>query len=378
MNYNGRITKVREELSRRNLECLFVGPDANMEYLTGVPRYWPGNTKQRQNSLEYAGLLVTEKEVVIFVPRLTGLTLTKYIDRYPAVTQLVNFPDSDLQGYTFVDVCRQLGLSGKHAGIIQDVSSSVILLLANKLGMTFENADVILQRMRAVKDPEEISLMKKASEITDEIYLDIIRQLIPGVAIVEIEREITRLCQARGARCTSFPPDALNNGPNAGETIGANYPLVEKGYSIAFDFGVVYEGYCSDFGRTVFMGQPGAEKVKIHEHVMAAQKAGIQAMRAGKATGAEINRAAHDYMEQVGYGENFIHRVGHGIGKDVHERPFLAEGEDNVLESGMCLTVEPSIFIPHNCLVRVEDVILVTENGAEYLNHITRDLVVIE
>jgi len=205
LNYSGRITKVREELSRRNLECLFIGPDANMEYLTGVPRHWPGNTKQRQNSLEYAGLLVTEKDVVVFVPRLTGLTLTKYIDQYPVVTQLVNFPDSDLQGHTFVDVCRQLGLSGKRAGIIQDVSSSVILLLANKLGMTFENADIILQFMRAVKDSEEISLMKKASAITDEIYLDIVRQLIPGVAILEIEREIARLCLARGARCTSFP-----------------------------------------------------------------------------------------------------------------------------------------------------------------------------
>jgi Xaa-Pro aminopeptidase len=378
MNYKRRIEKLRKELSNRNLDCIFIGPDANMEYMAGVPRHWPGNTRQRQNSLEYAGLLITEKDVVIFVPRLTGLNVTKYIDRYPDVTLLVNFPDLDLLGNTFLNMCRQLGLSGKHAGILQDVSSSVVLMLANRLQMTFENADDILQRMRAVKDSEELALMRKASAITDEIYLDIVRRLIPGVAIVEIEREITRLCEARGAQRTSFPSDALNVGPGAGETIGANYPVVEKGYSIAFDFGVVYQGYCSDFGRTVFMGQPSTKTIKIHEHVMAAQQTGIRAIVAGKASGAEINHAAHSYMEQVGYGENFIHRLGHGIGKDVHERPFLADGEERVLESGMCFTVEPSIFIAHNCLVRVEDVILVTDNGAEYFNHITRELVVID
>ena len=101
-------------------------------------------------------------------------------------------------------------------------------------------------------------------------------------------------------------------------------------------------------------------------------------MKAGVNTGADANAAAHRCMEEAGMGEAFIHRLGHGIGKDVHERPFLAEGEDTVLQAGMCFTVEPSLYVPQKYLIRVEDVVLVTSTGVECLNKVTKDIVVLD
>ena len=161
----------------------------------------------------------------------------------------------------------------------------------------------------------------------------------------ELEIEIEKLFAKHGCSMPSFPAEVIVLGPQSGPVFGMNYDHVEKGYTLAFDFGGVFGGYCSDFGRTVFVGEPEPDFLKIHALVMAAQKAGMDAFRPGVSTGEEVNRAARRVIEEAGLGEKFIHRLGHGIGKDVHERPFLAMGETTVTQPGMTFTVEPMLTL---------------------------------
>jgi len=181
-----------------------------------------------------------------------------------------------------------------------------------------------------------------------------------------------------GANYNSFNTAVMHFGPLAGEAHGDHFPVLQRGYVFSYDYGVQYKGYCSYFGRTIFFGEPPQEFIKIHELVMKAQKEAITAMIAGKITGEELNKVARKVINSGGFDTEFQHRLGHGIGKDVHERPFLAEGEKRVLEEGMCFTVEPSIILPFKCLIRVEDVVMVTPKGGDNFNTTTRDLVVIE
>jgi Xaa-Pro aminopeptidase len=148
--------------------------------------------------------------------------------------------------------------------------------------------------------------------------------------------------------------------------------------SVLFDFGAVYQGYCYDFGRTVFFGEPDAEFQRIYQLVMASQAAGIAEMRAGQVTAAAVDKAARDVITEAGYGEEFRHRLGHGIGLDVHEPPFLTAGDATVLQTGMLFTVEPSITQFNTFSARVEDVVVVREGGGEPLTAGYRELRIVD
>ena len=378
MNYAGRIESLRTEMQKQGVFGVFLPLDACLEYFTGAARSKVTNTRNRQNSAEYASLFVTGKEVVYLNSRLSAMGILAHADKYPLITQAIAFPDADLSGETFVRICKKLGLKGQKLGFLQDISSTMVLHLQQDLSTSWVNFDPVVQQLRAKKDPDEQIMMKKAAAINDKIYDTIFPQLLPGVTVSEIAREIDRLMVVFGADRTSFVTSVMNFGPSAGVAYGDFYPVLQRGYVLSFDYGVLRQGYCSDFGRTVFLGEPSPELIKAHELVMKAQKEGIAAMKAGKITGEEVNRIARQVIKSGGYDEEFFHRLGHGIGKDVHERPFLAEGEKRVLETGMCFTVEPSLCLPYKGLVRVEDVVMVTPNGGDNLNKTTWDLTIVE
>jgi len=170
--------------------------------------------------------------------------------------------------------------------------------------------------------------------------------------------------------------------------MGRNYPFdfhnrdevllipLDAPVSISFDFGAVYKDYCYDFGRSLFFGEPDAEYRRIYALVMASQAAGIAALHVGNTCEA-ADAAARAVIAEAGYGEAFRHRLGHGIGMDVHEPPFLTAGDATVLEEGMCFTAEPSIFMPHIMGARVEDVVVVRPGAGEPLTSGFQELLVI-
>ena len=146
---------------------------------------------------------------------------------------------------------------------------------------------------------------------------------------------------------------------------------LNRGTGVSFDFGAVMGGYCSDFGRTVFIGEPTRERREVHDLVMRAQSAAIEQMIDGQITAAELDHVARSIIADASYGERFIHRLGHAIGKDVHEPPFLLEADQTVLRSGMCFTIEPSVVLDDGGFIRVEDVVVVSPDGG--INLMTTD-----
>lgn len=378
MNFKKRIETLRRRMEENDLAAYFVPADSSMEYLCGIRRVSRNYTHMRQNCLELAGLVVTPSEVLYFIPRLTGLGTLPFIDETSVVTKAIAIQDPDLSGETWLGELKACNLQGKKLGVNRDVSAQAVLMLQNQMNATVVDASFIVDSMRAIKDDDEIALMRKNAEIADQVYYEIMPMLRPGELVRNIEREIERLFESHGCSCPSFPGEVIVLGPNSGPIFGMNYDRIEKGYTAAFDFGGMFQGYCSDFGRTVFVGEPDAELLRYHELVMKAQFDAMEALKSGTCTGQMLNDIAHGVMDDAGVGPNFIHRLGHCIGKDVHERPFIAPGETTVIRPGMTFTVEPSIVVVKRCCVRVEDVVLCTQDGYECLNKVTKDVVVVE
>lgn len=155
--------------------------------------------------------------------------------------------------------------------------------------------------------------------------------------------------------------------------LGPTMNKVKPNELVLFDLGTMHNGYASDSSRTVAYGEPSAKEKEIYEIDREAQQAAIEAVRPGM-TASELDSVARDIITKAGYGEYFIHRLGHGIGKEVHEYPSIVQGNDLIIEEGMCFSIEPGIYIPNVAGVRIEDCGVVTKNGYEPFTHTSKEL----
>jgi Xaa-Pro aminopeptidase len=199
---------------------------------------------------------------------------------------------------------------------------------------------------------------------------------------LDIVAEIHHQLWRHGSPGSAFAPLLENSGPNhplvLGQPLEAWQRELQPPVSVLFDFGAIYAGYCYDFGRTVFFGEPPPEAQRVHRLVMQSQAAGIAALKAGAATTSDADTAARRVIDDAGYGDYFLHRLGHGVGLDVHEAPFLTAGDETPLQEGMLFTVEPSIMIENSYSARVEDIVLVGPDGGIPLTHGFQDLYVVD
>lgn len=377
MDYKRRTAAVREEMERRQLDGILIPADANLEYLTSIPRLGCWNTKQRQNSSDFTCMLMTAKETIVFLPSLTYLVCMAKLNGRTVDARFAVYQDGDLEGRALSQELKLLHLEGKTLGAVQDLSAPLLLKLQGMHNIQFKDASDILADLRSVKDEEELEIMRQASRMTDQIYYDLISEIHLGDRVTDLELEIERLILKHGGSCSSFPGELNNHGPKAGHMVGYSHDTIEKGYVLGLDFGLVYQGYCTDFGRTVFIGEPSKEHQTIHEAVMKAQQAAFDRFGDGKSSCESVHLAAQQVLDQAGYGRQFIHKLGHGVGMDVHETPFLCFGEKRLLKKGMAFAVEPSVFLPRSCFIRSEDIAVVTENGYEQLSQIPHDIKVI-
>lgn len=236
--------------------------------------------------------------------------------------------------------------------------------------------DRAITSLRMIKSADEIALMKSAQEIAERAFTHILDFIKPGVTEREVSLELDYFMLRSGAEALSFETIAVS-GVNSSMPHGVpSDKKIENGDFVTMDYGAVCGGYHSDMTRTVAVGNVSAEQKKVYDTVLKAQLAALEAMRPGVRC-ADADRAARDVIEAAGYGEFFGHGTGHGVGIEIHEEPRVSPTAVDILETGNVVTDEPGIYLPGQFGVRIEDMVLITENGFENLTKAPKELIVL-
>ena len=237
-------------------------------------------------------------------------------------------------------------------------------------------ANGLITGLRASKDEEEFARMVKAQEITDAAFTEILNFVRPGVTEAEIAAKLVYEMLRRGADKVSFDP-IVASGPNGSKPHAIpGERKVQSGEFVTMDFGCKYLGYCSDMTRTVAVGAIDEDKKRVYETVLAAQKAGIAASKAG-IPGVEIHKAAAKVIEEAGYGRFFGHGYGHSVGIEIHESPNANTRDTTPMPVGAMVSAEPGIYIPGQFGVRIEDVVRMDRDGRTDITHSPKELIIL-
>ena len=240
----------------------------------------------------------------------------------------------------------------------------------------FISADKVFSHLRIQKDPEEIALMRRAVEIAEKAFLNTLPVIRPGTSERTIAAELT-IQMLREGSDPEFPfTPIVASGPNSANPHALpSDRLVQPGDMIVIDWGASFQGYISDLTRTVALGTPDPEMIRIYEAVKQSNQAGRESTKPGIPAG-DVDRAGRTVIQSAGYGKYFTHRIGHGIGLEAHEDPYMYAENELLLAPGMTFTVEPGIYLPGKGGVRIEDDMVVTSNGAESLSTLDRELMI--
>jgi Xaa-Pro aminopeptidase len=260
-------------------------------------------------------------------------------------------------------------------------AESLIHLQALLPDAIFVSATAIIRELRLIKSADEIALMREAGRRTEAAFAEVLPKLRFGMTELDIVAEIDYQMKRQDSLGPTFTTTLYNSGPEHPLLLGRRLESwkrkVMPPVSVLFDFGASHEGLCYDYGRTVSFGAPSAEQIRVHALVMQAQRAGIAALKVG-ATCEQVDATARQVIADAGLGPAFRHRLGHGIGWDVHEPPFLTRGNATELQEGMLFTVEPSILQERGFSARTEDVVVARPGGGERLTEGFQELFVVD
>ena len=237
-----------------------------------------------------------------------------------------------------------------------------------------DSLSTAISALRAVKDDEELECIQKAQSIAEAAFDEILKFIKAGVTEREIALELNRLMFEYGAEDLSFDTIVLS-GANTSMPHGVpSEKKVQSGEFVLMDYGAVYNGYHSDMTRTVCIGEPDEEMRKVYDIVLNAQNAALEAAKAG-IIGSDLDRVARDIIDRAGYGSCFGHSLGHGVGLEIHEKPNASPNYKLPLNEGAVVTVEPGIYIAGKFGVRIEDFVILTENGCKNLTKSVKSLI---
>lgn len=239
---------------------------------------------------------------------------------------------------------------------------------------SFVPIENLVESLAAIKDSAEIVRIKKAVKITDAVFAQILDHVKPGVKESDLALELNYRMVKMGASGPAFDFIVASGQRSSMPHGRASNKKVRRGEFVTLDFGCTYDGYCSDLTRTVVMGKATEKQKKVYGVVFEAQQAALEAARAGMAA-KELDRVARDIIRKRGYGDYFGHGLGHGLGLEVHAGPVVNARSQDVLEAGNVITIEPGIYIPNWGGVRIEDDVLITQNGCAVLTKAQRELI---
>lgn len=348
-----RLTDLRQRLQEKELDALLVTGGDNRRYLSG----FTGS----------AGTLVVTADAAVLI------TDFRYVEQ--ATGQAPNFQVLRYDNFlkTLEEVFNEHGCH--RVGFESDVVTyAQYTKWKEKLDkIEWIPAPGLVEDLRMVKTEAELAEMQKAAAIADAAWTELLPRMVPGATERDLALELEFLMRRNGADGLAFDI-ILAGGPNGAlpHAVPGDRPL-QFGDLVVMDFGARHGGYCSDMTRTVVIGKACEKTRTLYNIVLEAQQAALAAVRPGR-TGAEVDKVARDVITEAGYGDQFGHGLGHGVGLAVHEKPPLAPKGETVLQPGMTVTVEPGIYIPGFGGVRIEDLVVVTEKGCRRLTGSTKEL----
>jgi Xaa-Pro aminopeptidase len=365
-DYEERRRRLAARMEAEGVDALFLAPSADLEYLSGVERHVPSFGQSSYAHGWVTGAFFRPGADPVFVlPRM----FVAFDLREEPEGEVVIVNETDDGFAAFERIARGLGV-GETVAVGDRVWAETVLELGRILGFErLRTGSALVNELRRVKSADELEAMGRAIATVEQTMAAVAPLVVPGATMAGLAEAVEHELRAAGSRCPSFPTHVftgLEEHDLDSQTATAFEPIAE-GTSVMFDFGGVVDGYCSDFGRTIYCGEPPDDYREIYEVMLAAQEAG-RAAAAANTPAADVNAACRRPIEEAGLGEHFRHRMGHGIGMDVHERPFISTEDETPLEPGMTFTDEPSIIIPGRFSVRIEDIVVCEEGGGRKLN----------
>lgn len=362
MNYKDRLLKFQDLLKQLSYEAFLVEDSVNLYYMTGI---WMTSGLLFVHPLG-AHLLVDNRYYELckknspFPVLLTEKNPLEHLIRSPECgsPKTIAF-DSENTSYKRYQELENL---------IEENGTGTLLPLSNPL-----------KKLRMIKDPQEIELLREAAGLGSQGFDYVCTLLKEGVTEAQIARELEIFWKRKGSQAAAFDPIIAFGANSSMPHYRAGNAVLKRGMPVLIDIGVTVNHYHSDMSRVVFFGEPTSKMQDIYRVVEKAQKDTVQFCRPGLLVG-DLDQFARGYITGLGYGDNFSHALGHGIGLEVHETPIIRNKlpfKEMKLEAGMVLTIEPGIYLPDIGGVRIEDTILITPEGSENLTKRSTEMLII-
>jgi len=362
MNFQARQNTLREHLATTRFDALLINHLPNIRYLCG----FTGS----------AGLLLMEEGCSVFFTDVRYDTQAHQevkgakvvIARKAVLTALGEFLGARrkrTRGWT-------IGLEAEHFTIAEENRLTQI----KPAGVRLKDAPSLIERTRMIKDSDELQRIRAAVALGAKLFDRAVEVIRPGVKETEVAAEMELAARRGGAEEMSFPTIIASGARSALPHGRASEQAIARGGFVVCDFGVILSGYCSDQTRTVWVGPVPKDARPAYEAVREAQQAAIDAVRPGIPTG-EVDAAARKVLRKAGLGRYFTHSTGHGVGLEIHEMPRVADGQREILQPGMVITIEPGVYFPGKWGVRIEDMVAVTASGCEVMTPTSKDFLAV-
>ena len=355
---NPRLSALRRKLAEQNLDAILITQPENQRYLSG----FTGS----------AGVLLISQDQAIIA---TDFRFFEQVAKQAPHFQLAKIKS----GEKFIDIlpnlvtqvgAKRVGFESAHLTFDQHQEWAEVAE-----GFELVPTKDLVEALRAVKDEDELDTIKRAVALSDAAFAHILGSIEPGMTEKDVAWELELYMRTHGAEKVAFDL-IIGAGPNgAMPHATVSDRAIQAGEPIVIDLGAVLDGYHSNLTRTICLGEPDDKFREIYGLVLGAQLAaedGMEGIKPGM-TGKEADAIARRVIEEAGYGEQFGHGLGHGVGLAIHEKPMLGRLSEDVLKPGMVLTVEPGIYIPGWGGVRIEDMVVLREDGVEVLSQATKE-----
>jgi D-alanyl-D-alanine dipeptidase len=362
--YRRRVAAATAATAKTGLAGLVITPGYDLRYLIGSR----AQTFERLTAL----VLPVSGDPTIVVPRLELASLKQSVvtDLGLVVRDWVDGDDP----YQLIAAAMGGGLVA--TAVTDSMPALHLLPLADVLGVLPVLATDVLRELRMVKDAAEVDALRKAGAAIDRVHARVPEFLAPGRTEADVAADIAEAIVAEGHSEVAFV--IVGSGPHGADPHHEySNREIRAGDIVVVDIGGSYEpGYNSDSTRTYSIGEPSPEVAQQYSVLQQAQRAAVEAVRPG-VTAEQIDAAARDVLAEAGLADYFVHRTGHGIGLSVHEEPYIVAGNDLPLQAGMAFSVEPGIYFPGRWGARIEDIVVVAEDGAQPVNHRPHELIVV-